>query len=83
MDVFSHDARDGVDLEELYLPSMREIQEACIHLKTLIIRSSSEKFPFADLEFDHLLRQEIHENRPSMTQTLFLHPSQTPLMLVV
>jgi hypothetical protein len=60
---------DYVDLEVSPPPSLKEIQETWNQLKTLIIRRSSERLLSAVPDFDHLLREEIHENRPTLTQT--------------
>jgi hypothetical protein len=60
---------DDVDLEVSPPPSLKEIQETWNQLKTLIIRRSSERLLSAVPDFDHLLREEIHENRPTLTQT--------------
>jgi hypothetical protein len=60
---------DYVDLEVSPPPSLKEIQETWNRLKTLIIRRSSERLLSAVPDFDHLLREEINENRPTLTQT--------------
>jgi hypothetical protein len=60
---------DDVDLEVSSPPSLKEIKETWNQLKTLIIRRSSERLLSTVADFDHLLREEINEKRPSLTQT--------------
>jgi hypothetical protein len=60
---------DDVDLEVSSPPSLKEIKETCNQLKTLIIRRSSESLLSTVPDFDHLLREEINEKRPTVTQT--------------
>jgi hypothetical protein len=59
---------DDVDLVSSP-PSLKEIKETWIQLKTLIIRRSSERLLSAVPDFDHLLREGINGKRPTLTQT--------------
>jgi hypothetical protein len=58
---------DDVDLEVSSPPSLKEIKETWNQLKTLIIRRSSERLLSTVADFDHLLREEINEKRPTLT----------------
>ena len=63
------EVEDDDDELEAPPPSLREIQGIWTHLKSFILRRGSEKLLSGVTDFDHLLRQEIEDNRPTMTQT--------------
>jgi hypothetical protein len=70
---------NDVDLEVSPPPSLKKIKETWNQLKTLIIRRSSERLLSTVADFCLLLREEIHENRPTLTQTPSHPTSKTGL----